>query len=185
MYRFKRICVTLCATTVLSGAVQAQAPQQAAAPGRARAQPAVTQGTRPAVLAGTNASAFSVIQGNALSSESRPLPDAAVRLRDARLGRVVDRQVTDRSGLFAFRAVDPGTYVVELVADDQTILAASDVLTVNAGEVTSTLVQLPFHIAPFAGILGQSAGQALIIISTAVASGVLATQSIGDDISPE
>ena len=60
--------------------------------------------------------ALTTIQGNALELDQRPADQhASVRLRDARFGRIVDTQVTDKSGLFAFRAIDPGSYIVEIV----------------------------------------------------------------------
>ena len=79
-------------------------------------------------------------------------------MRDARFGRIVDTQVTDKSGMFAFKAVDPGSYIVEIMSNDQSILAASQLLNVNAGEAVSAVVKLPFRIPPFAGILGGTAG---------------------------
>src|SRR5262245_51491639 len=56
--------------------------------------------------------AFGIIQGNTLNSTNGQLPFASVRLRDARFGRVMGSQVTDRTGLFAFKNVDPGSYIV-------------------------------------------------------------------------
>ena len=41
------------------------------------------------------------------------------------------------------------------MANDQTVLAASQLINVNAGEAVSTLVKLPFRIPPFAGMLGD------------------------------
>jgi hypothetical protein len=140
---------------------------------------ALRRGTTPVMLPGTKESAFTTIQGNALSSTNGQLANSVVRLRDARLGRIVDTQVTDRSGLFAFRAVDPGNYVVELMAPDQTtVLSASQVLSVNAGDAVSAIVRLPFRIPPFAGLLGNSAPQAATVSSAAAASGVLAEDVI-------
>ena len=184
MHRFSIICVIVYATSVLSGSVRAQAPQQAAAAGRAAARAAITRGNAPAVLPGTSESAFTTIQGNVLNSTSGALPNAVVRLRDARLGGIVDTQLTDRSGLFAFRAVDPGIYVVELTANE-IVLAASQVLSVNAGEVISAIVRLPFRIPPFAGLFGQSAAQAATVTSAAVTSGVLASDDTVGPVSAE
>ena len=84
------------------------------------------------------------------------MSNVVVRLRDARFGRIVDTQVTDKSGLFEFKAIDPGSYIVEIVANDQSILAASQLLNVNAGEAVSAVVKLPFRIPPFAGVLGSA-----------------------------
>ena len=70
------------------------------------AQQSVTPGTRPAAksvvprVAGAKSNVLSVIQGNALDSANDPLPDTLVRLRDARFGRVIETQLTDKSGMF-------------------------------------------------------------------------------------
>ena len=99
---------------------------------------------------------FSTIQGNALTSTNGALANAFVRLRDARVGQIVETQVTDQSGLFAFPAVDPGSYIVEIMGQDQySVLAASQMLNVGPGEAVSAIVKLPFKIPPFAGVLGQ------------------------------
>jgi PDZ domain-containing secreted protein len=120
--------------------------------------------------------ALTTIQGNALDSANGHLNDVVVRLRDARFGRIVDTQMTDQSGLFAFKSIDPGSYVVEIVANDQSILAASQLLNVNAGEAVSAVVKLPFRIPPFAGILGSSTSTptAAVVATEAAASAVAA-----------
>jgi hypothetical protein len=98
-----------------------------------------------------------------------------VRLRDARFGRIVATQMTDKSGLFEFKAIDPGTYVVEIVANDQSILAASQLLNVNPGEAVSAIVKLPFRVPPFAGLMGTtSTPSAAALAANAVLSTVAA-----------
>jgi hypothetical protein len=148
--------------------LSAQAPATTA--GKAAARNAIQRGVTPTILPGTQESAFTVIPGNALSSTNGALVNTLVRLRDARLGRIVDSQVTDRSGFFVFRTVDPGNYVVELVGNDQTVLAASQVLNVNGGQAVSAVVRLPFRVPPLAGIFGHGAGQANATIPSAAAT---------------
>ena len=144
---------------VLSVTPTATAQQQVAA------APPQTSGVniaRTGARAGARADAFTTtIQGNALTSTNNQLSQTVVRLRDARYGRIMDTQITDKSGLFAFKAVDPGSYIVEIMAEDQnTVLAASQILNVNAGDIVSAVVKLPFRIPPFAGILGGNAASA-------------------------
>jgi hypothetical protein len=130
-------------------------------------------GGRPGVL--------TTIQGNALDSTNGALPTTMVRLRDARLGRIVDTQVTDSAGLFAFKGVDPGSYIVEIMGNDQGILAASQMLNVSAGDAISAVVKLPFRISPFAGVFGNSTASAILVTAAAASAGVLsaaATQSV-------
>ena len=142
--------------------------------------------TRPAGRALTSARPddFAMIQGHALNSTNGALANSRVRLRDARFGRIVDETLTDRSGSFAFRSLEPGSYVVELLGPDQTILAASQILNVDAGSVVTTLVKLPFTIPRFGGLLGNTAASALVISSAATAAGVLAIQVTGTEASP-
>jgi len=130
----------------------------------------------PHLLPGTRPNVFTTIQGNALNSTNGVLADSPVRLRDVRFGRIVDTTMTDKAGLFTFRNVDPGSYVVELVGKDQTILAASQILNVDSGGVVSAIVKLPFRIPPFGGLLGHSAASSLAVASAAAASGLLARE---------
>jgi hypothetical protein len=130
-------------------------------------------GGRPGVL--------TTIQGNALDSTNGALPTTMVRLRDARLGRIVDTQLTDSTGMFAFKGVDPGSYIVEIMGNDQGILAASQMLNVSAGDAISAVVKLPFRISPFAGVFGNSTASAILVTAAAASAGVLsaaATQSV-------
>lgn len=130
-----------------------------------------------AALAKAKENALTTIQGNALTATNGQLNGVIVRLRDARFGRIVDTQLTDQSGLFAFKPVDPGSYIVEIVSSsNQSILAASQMLHVNAGEAVSAVVKLPFRIPPFAGIMGQttSTPTAAAVATQAAASSVAA-----------
>jgi hypothetical protein len=138
---------------------------------------------RARTLPGTREAVFGTIQGNALNSVNGPLPDSLVRLRDARYGRILESQLTDRAGVFVFRAVDPGTYVVELLSRDQAVLAASELLGVGAGDTVSAVVKLPSRVQAFGGVFGHSMQQALVVMSAAAASGVLVTNVTGVDAS--
>jgi hypothetical protein len=138
-----------------------------------------------ALLPGTTASAFGLIRGTALDTDGRALVDAIVRLRDARHGRILGTRTTDRAGLFEFRAVDAGLYVVELVGQRDHVLAASDLLIVRAGDTITAVVQLPFRISPLAALLGESVPHVATVLGAAAAAGVLATGITGEDISPQ
>jgi hypothetical protein len=127
---------------------------------------------------GARQEVLTTIRGNALDSLGSPLVETPVRLRDARLGHVVDNQTTDKTGIFEFRNVEPGSYIVEVVAPDKTVLAASQLLDVNAGDAVSAVVKLPFRIPPFAGVLGHSTQSATVIAAAAGASQVLAVKAL-------
>lgn len=138
----------------------------------------------PPVLPGASTRAFSTIYGSALSASSAVLPATLVRLRDVRTGRIVATTVTDKSGAFVFRAVDPGSFIVELMAPDQsTIWAASQILNVNAGDAVAAVVKIPFRISPFAGLLAHKTAAAVALSAIAAASGVLATEVTGEPVS--
>ena len=169
IYNCALAAVTLIAAGTLSVAAQQQTPVGLSA--RAGARTAVTK----AAVSQAKSDGFAAIQGNALTSTNGSLTDAIVRLRDARYGRIVDTQTTDKSGLFAFKAIDPGTYIVEVIANDQTVMAASQLLNINAGEAVSAVVKLPFRIPPFAGILGSTSTPSAAAVATeAAASSIVA-----------
>ena len=169
---------SLCALLAIAPA-SAQAP---AASRSARVEPA----SQSRVLPGTTSSAFTTILGTALDAANGPLFDSVVRLRDARFGRIVASQSTDRVGVFGFRGLDPGSYVVELMGERQlAVLATSELLTVEAGDEVSTIVKLPARTSPYAGLFGGGASQALAVTAAAAAAGVLTTTVARDDASPE
>lgn len=153
-------------------------PVAAQRPVPAGASRLTARATAPRVLPGTRPDVFTKIQGNALNSTNGALPNTTVRLRDARIGQIMDLQLTDKSGLFAFGAVDPGSYIVEIIANDQ-VLAASQILNVNAGEAVTAVVKLPFRIQPYAGVLGNTTPSAAAVTTQAAASGILALDVAG------
>jgi hypothetical protein len=130
--------------------------------------------TSPSLLPGTRTGLLTTIQGNALNATNGSLPDSLVRLRDARFGRIVDTQMTDKSGLFAFKVMDPGSYVVEIVNPaDSAVLAASQLINVNLGEAVTAVVKLPFRPSLLGGVLGNTAPQAVAVTTSAATSGIL------------
>ncbi|HEY2907342.1 MAG TPA: carboxypeptidase-like regulatory domain-containing protein [Vicinamibacterales bacterium] len=133
---------------------------------------------KSSLLPGTRPGVLTTIRGNALDSMGGPMANAPVRLRDARSGHIVDAQKTDKAGVFEFRGVDPGSYIVEILGPDSTVLAASQLLTVEAGDAASAVVKLPFRILPFAGVLGHSTQSAALVTAAAGASQVLAVKAL-------
>ena len=126
-------------------------------------------------LLSSKVGATTTIQGNALDSTNGQLANVSVRLRDARFGRIVDTQYTDQSGLFAFKGLEPGSYIVEIIANDESILAASQLLNVHGGEVISAVVKLPFRIAPFASLMGTTTTKSAVGLALhAAAMGITA-----------
>jgi hypothetical protein len=180
-----RTNLVIAAALVVVAASQPSAQKMAAtsaAPGvsiGAAGQPAA-----PRLLPGTRSGVASTIRGEAFDSTGKHLARTPVRLRDARVGRIVGTQFTDASGAFEFTALDPGSYIVEIMGDDQTVLAASQLINVNAGEAATAVVKLAFRIPPFAGLLGNSTASAIAVIAQALASGVLVTTVSGQPVTP-
>ena len=114
------------------------------------------RGVSPRVVTSARGGGLTTIQGNALDSTNGPLPNTVVRLRNARNGGIADTQVTDSSGLFTFKSVDPGSYIVEIMGKDESILAAGQMLNVGAGDSISAIVKLPFRLSPLAGLLATA-----------------------------
>ena len=167
----RTLLITLSALAITATSLYAQAPAAAAA---------------TKLLPGTRAGILSSIQGNAVSASNGSLPDTLVRLRDARYGRIVDTVTTDKQGMFAFRGVDPGNYVVEVMSPaNQAVLASSPVLNVSTGEAVSALVKLPFRIPPFAGLLGntgQTTASAVSSAAQAVTAAAAASNTVAETL---
>ena len=138
-----------------------------------------------AMLAKVRENSLTTIQGNALNSANGHMNNAVVRLRDARFGRIVDTQITDKSGMFAFKAIDPGSYIIEIMGNDQSILAASQLLNVNAGEAVSAVVKLPFRVPPFAGLMGSTSSPSASVVATEAAASGIASVIPTIPISPD
>jgi hypothetical protein len=155
-----------------------------AAPAFAQAPPA---SGAPKLLPGTRVSVLSTIRGTALNSANSPLPEVVVRLRDARSGRIVDTTKTDKDGLFVFRNVDPGSYVVELMNPaNTTVLASSQIVYVSSGESGSAVVKLPFRLPAYTDALGNATSAAALfstaaqaVIAAAAASNTVAQTIVG------
>src|SRR5581483_10042297 len=126
---------------------------------------AIPPRTPPRLLPGTRAGVFSTIQGN------------------ARLGQVIDAQTTDKAGLFTFRGIEPGSYIVELVGVDEAVLAASQILAANGADLISAIVKLPFRAPVLQRLIGDAVGSATAVTAQAASSGVLAATTT-EPISP-
>jgi len=149
----RRTLSTVFALLLAAASVSAQTPAAAAA---------------SKLLPGTRSGVLSSIQGNAVNAQNGALPDTLVRLRDARSGRILESVTTDKQGMFSFRGIDPGNYVVEVMTPAKNaVLASSTVLDVGTGEAVSALVKLPFRIPPFAGLIGNATPTTASAISNA------------------
>jgi len=122
---------------------------------------------------GASGTLANAIVGFARDSAASVLPGAAVRLRDLRLGSVVAAARTNGGGQFAFPGLPPGTYLVELVAPDGIVLAVSDAVSVESGDIVQTVVQMSAPRRSFAAWMGLATTTAVNLASQ---SGILARQ---------
>jgi hypothetical protein len=118
-------------------------------------QSAVAPAARAARKPAVRATALSTILGNALNWSNGALPDTTVRVRDLQTGRIVGSAPTDKLGGYSFKGLDPGNYVVEIVGADNAALAATNLISANAGQTVHTSVKLPYNPAGLPNLLGH------------------------------
>lgn len=129
--------------------------------------PAVEEG------AGAFGASTNAIIGTARGAGRGPLPEAQVQLRDLRTGQVVERVTADADGRFAFRSLEPSTYLVEMTLADGSVVALSEAVTIGSGEIIQTLVQLASRSRTFGWWLGSTTSS---VLSSAASLGVLAVE---------
>ena len=131
------------------------------------------------LLQGTRALSSS-IQGTAVNWTNSAMANSPIRLRDARLGRVLDSVTTDRFGSFEFDGLEPGSYVVEMMSPAQRYRArrhADHQCGLRPACRGARQTSVP-DAAP-RGRVRDLLASALAITSAAVAAGVLATTVAG------
>jgi carboxypeptidase family protein len=160
--------------TVISGVSRVSGSQPAQS---LTGQPAANPGAQ--LPAGPPAT-VATIEGHVFDSARTPMADEPVRLRNARTGQVVTAQRTDVEGAFRFRAIDPGSYVVEALAVDQkSVAAASDLVSPGAGDTVIANVTLPIDAASAAALITKSPASLAAIAGLATTAGILAAQVAG------
>jgi hypothetical protein len=127
-----------------------------------------TAGTR---VGGAVASRATSIVGVAWNADNSALPSARVRLRNVVTGRVALTAIGNEAGQFTFAAMEPGSYLIELVNERDKILAVGQTFTIEPGETVATFVRLAAKAPWFNGFFGNAAGA---VASAAAAAGVTA-----------
>jgi len=135
------------------------------------------------VAAQLPSSPLALISGRVLTAYGQSVPDAPVRLRDARDARVLDTQITKKEGEFAFRPVDGGTYIIEVIGENRNVLATSPLLGVDPGATLAVIIRLPGD-KPLLAFFGHKTAAAVLVASVAAAAGVLVKAATGQDASP-
>lgn len=141
-----------------------------------RPQPAVAPAASGVALGA--AATTGVVIGTAWRGDTQPYPRARIRLRNVDTGRGVARTVSDGDGRFRFDRADPGAYVVELLSDEDKVLAIGDLFGVLAGGQATTLVRLSSKTPWFVGFFGNAAAAAIS------AASVLGVTAVGSNGSP-
>lgn len=154
---------------------------------------AATAGAQGTFVRSVPRSTFNIGEGGAFQPANNALigtvrdavddivPQAEVHLRNLRSGSVDQAGSTNAEGAFAFRAIEPGTYVVEMVLASGAVAAISEATTVGSGEVVQTLVRLTARTRTFGWWMGSTANSA---VAQAASSGVLAVNP-GISVTPE
>ncbi len=138
---------------------------------------ATTEGT------GAFTGSVNALIGSTRSFNNSPVPNARLRLRSITNGRIEAQLTADAEGRFAFRAIEPGTYVVEMTeVVTGAVVATSQAVTVASNEIMQTIIRLPGRLRSFGWWAGSSASSA---VSAASGVGVLAVDDIARPASPE
>jgi hypothetical protein len=121
-----------------------------------------------------------VVRGIVWNSDYSPIPNASVRLRNIRSGRIEANRVTDADGRFGFNA-QRGSYIVELVGDNNKVIAVGQSFRVEGGETVSTFVRVPPQRLWSAVIFSNAA---TAVIAAASSAGVTALGPSGHGSRP-
>jgi hypothetical protein len=125
----------------------------------------------------------SVIRGTAVDRNERPVPNAAVRLRNLQTNQIEQVSTANSLGEFLFVAQPEMPYVVELADRAGEIVAVGDVITMQAGEVAGAVVVFPSQLPAVAGFFGDTASS---VMSAATSTGLTAVQATDAPlVSPE
>jgi hypothetical protein len=100
---------------------------------------------------------LNALTGLARTSLNAPIPYAKVLLRNIRTGQVMARATANDQGQFSFLDLDSSSYVVELLGEDGSVVAASPMVALGLGDVRQTDV----HAAASAASLNASFGNSL------------------------
>jgi len=129
---------------------------------------AATRGVKP------RPQLLATIRGTAVNLGKKPVAKTRVRLRDARTGRIVATEVTDENGAFSFHSVEPGSYIAEVIGEDQVVVTSSPIINANAGQLSTVGLRLPASPSQLKELLGSTA-PSNPALAQAAASGNVAT----------
>jgi hypothetical protein len=122
------------------------------------------------------------VRGVVWNADNTPFPNAKVRLRNLQTGRVDASATANENGQFTFDSLEGGSYVIELVGDDDKVIALGQSFRVEPGETVATFVRLGARQPRLAGLFSNAAAA---VISAASSAGVTAIGSQAPPASPQ
>jgi hypothetical protein len=115
------------------------------------------------------------IVGSVMDIRQVPVAGATVRLRNLITGEVAEQTVSNEAGEYTFVLENPGTYVVEMVMLDGSIVALSNAGSLARYETLQTVVLLPGRWEPTARTVIIAQGPATFLGMSAQTSMTAAT----------
>ncbi len=132
--------------------------------------------------------AAGTLSGSARGASGETMPNTTVRLRDARTGELAGSTTTGADGQFTFAALNPGTYVVEVVNGVGEVVGTSAAVSLATGAMTATAVTVTASAAQFAAAGGGSffASTLGAVTIAAIGAGIVGVIVVAnrDDASP-
>jgi len=122
------------------------------------------------------------VRGVVWNADNTPLPNAKVRLRNLQTGRVDAAAAANENGQFTFDSLDAGSYVIELVDDNDKVIAVGHSFRVERGETVATFVRLGARQPRLSGLFSNTAAA---VIAAASSAGVTAIGSQAPPASPQ
>jgi len=104
--------------------------------------------------------------GLAQNSLNAVIPHAHVVLRDIRTGEALDQATADELGQFSFIDLAPSDYIVELLGQDGSVVAASEVVTTSKGRLLRTIVRVAAAATAIAAVLSMELSPTLPQVNT-------------------
>ena len=94
--------------------------------------------------------------GLAQNSLNAVIPHARVVLRDIRTGEALQQATADELGQFSFIDLPPSDYVVELLGQDGSVVAASEMVTTSKGGLLRTVVRVAASATAVVAVLSMA-----------------------------
>ena len=108
--------------------------------------------------------------GLAQNSLNAVIPHARVVLRDIRTGEALQQATTDELGQFSFIDLVPSDYVVELLGQDGSVVAASEAVTTSKGRLRRTIVRVAAAATAVVAVLSMRLSPTLPEVNTLATS---------------